>query len=274
MVEAYTNKLLVIDLSCESFEIITVPSALKQDFFGGKGFGAKFLFDRVSPGTDPLGPDNPIMFMTGPLTGTMAPAMRGCVVTKSPLTGIFLDSYFGGSFSPEIKYAGYDGIIIQGRAKKPSYIWIDNEQVEIREAGDIWGTDTLTSNRLIKEEIGDDSIKIAGIGQAGENQVRYALVACEYNRQAGRGGAGAVMGSKNLKAVAIRGTGTVKVHDPQGFTRACDKAFKELEESPDVDAFRQAGTASSVEFANETGLLPHKNYQNGTFSWMKSVICL
>ncbi len=266
MAEAYTNKLLMIDLSRESFDIIPVPSALKQDFFGGKGFGAKFLFDSVFPGTDPLGPDNPIMFMTGPLTGTMAPAMRGCVVTKSPLTGIFLDSYFGGSFSSEIKYAGYDGIIIQGRAKTPSYIWIDDDRVEIRKAGDIWGTDTLVSNRLIKEEIGDDSIKIAGIGQAGENQVLYALLACEYNRQAGRGGAGAVMGSKNLKAIAIRGTGTVKVHDPQGFARACAKAFNELEESPDVDAFRQAGTASSVEFANETGLLPHKNYQSGTFS--------
>jgi aldehyde:ferredoxin oxidoreductase len=266
MVEAYTNKLLMIDLSRESFEIIPVPSGLKQDFLGGKGFGAKFLFDMVSPDTDPLGPDNPLMFMTGPLTGTMAPAMRGCVVTKSPLTGIFLDSYFGGSFAPEIKYAGYDGIIIHGRAKNPSYIWIDNEQVEIRKAGAIWGTDTLTSNRMIKEEIGDDSIKIAGIGQAGENQVSYALVACEYNRQAGRGGVGAVMGSKNLKAVAIRGTGTVKVHDPQKFAKACVKAFKELEESPDVEAFRQAGTASSVEFANETGLLPNKNYQNGTFS--------
>ncbi len=266
MADGYTNKLLIIDLSRESFEIIPVPPALKQNFFGGKGFGAKFLFDMVSSDTDPTGPDNPLMFMTGPLTGTMAPAMRGCVVTKSPLTGIFLDSYFGGSFAPEIKYAGYDGIIIHGRAQNPSYIWIDNDQVEICKADAIWGTDTLTSNRLIKEEIGDDSIKIAGIGQAGENQIKYALIACEYNRQAGRGGAGAVMGAKNLKAVAIRGTGTVQVHDPQGFARACDKAFKELEESPDVEAFRQAGTASSVEFSNETGLLPHKNYQYGTFS--------
>lgn len=266
MAEAYTNKLLYIDLSRGSFEIIPVPEAMKQDFLGGKGFGAKFLFDRLSPGTDPLGPDNLLMFMTGPLTGTMAPAMRGCVVTKSPLTGIFLDSYFGGSFAPEIKYAGYDGIIIQGRAKKPSYIWIDDDRVEIREAKAIWGTDTLVSNRLIKEEIGDDSIKIAGIGQAGEKKVRYALVACEYNRQAGRGGAGAVMGSKNLKAIAVRGTKSVKVHDPQGFAKACDRAFRELEKSPDVEVFRSAGTASSVEFANETGLLPHKNYQNGTFS--------
>ncbi|MDX2440135.1 MAG: aldehyde ferredoxin oxidoreductase N-terminal domain-containing protein, partial [Desulfobacterales bacterium] len=171
MTEAYTNKLLMIDLSCSSFEIIPLSDSLKQMFLGGKGFGAKLLVDMVPPGTDPLGPDNYLMFMTGPLTGTMAPAMRGCVVTKSPLTGIFLDSYFGGNFSPEIKYAGYDGILIKGIAKKPSYIWIDDDRVEIRDAKGIWGTDTLESNRLIKQELGDESIKIAGIGQAGENQV-------------------------------------------------------------------------------------------------------
>ena len=110
MPDTYTNKLLVIDLSRKSFETIPVSDLFKTDFIGGKGFGAKLLSDMVPPGTDPLGKDNPLMFMTGPLTGTMAPAMRGCVVTKSPLTGIFLDSYFGGSFSPEIKYAGFDGI--------------------------------------------------------------------------------------------------------------------------------------------------------------------
>jgi aldehyde:ferredoxin oxidoreductase len=266
MTEAYTNKLLMVDLSSESFEIIPTPDGLKQTYLGGKGFGAKLLSDMLSPGIDPLGPENVLLFMTGPLTGTMAPAMRGCVVTKSPLTGIFLDSYFGGSFSPEIKYAGFDGIIIKGAAKKPVFIWIDDDRVEIRDARGIWGTDALESNRLIKQELGDESIKIAGIGQAGENRVRYALIACEYNRQAGRGGAGAVMGSKNLKAVAIRGTNIVNVHDPDGFSKACERAFKELEVSPDVEVFRQAGTASSVDFANETGLLPHKNYQNGTFS--------
>ena len=266
MGDAYANKLLMIDLTCESVDIIPLSEDLKKNYIGGKGFGAKLLFDMLTPGTDPLGPENLLMFMTGPLTGTMAPAMRGCVVTKSPLTGIFLDSYFGGSFSGEIKYAGYDGIIIKGAARKPVYIWIDDDRVEIRGAKGIWGKDALESNRLIKQELGDESIKIANIGQAGENRVRYALISCEYNRQAGRGGVGAVMGSKNLKAIAVRGTKPVTVHDPDGFIRACEKAKEELEQSPDVEAFRQAGTASSVEFANETGLLPHKNYQNGTFS--------
>ncbi len=266
MTEAHTNKLLMIDLSRKSFETILVSDSLKSDFIGGKGYGAKLIYDQVPPGTDPLGKDNLLMFMPGPLTGTMAPAMRGCVVTKSPLTGIFLDSYFGGSFSHEIKYAGYDGIIIKGQADTPVYIWIDDDQVEIRDAGHLWGTDTLEANRRIKEELNDETIKIAGIGQAGEAQVLFALIGCEYNRQAGRGGAGAVMGSKNLKAIALRGSKPVAVNDPTRFMNACKKAFIELEESPDVDAFRVAGTASSVEYANETGLLPHKNYQNGTFS--------
>ena len=131
MTDAYTNKLLMIDLSCSSLETFSVPDALKADFIGGKGFGAKLLYDKVPPGTDPLGKDNLLMFMTGPLTGTMAPAMRGCVVTKSPLTGIFLDSYFGGSFAPEIKYAGYDGIIIKGCAQNPSYIWINDDHLSV-----------------------------------------------------------------------------------------------------------------------------------------------
>ncbi len=285
---SYTGKLLLIDLSRGSSQILPLGDTLVNDFIGGKGFGARLLYDRVPPDTDPFGKDNVIMFLTGPLTGTMAPAMRGCVVTRSPLTGIFLDSYFGGSFSPEIKYAGYDGIIITGRAGHPSYIWIDDDVVEIRDARHLWGTDTLDANHRIKRELKDESIKIASIGQAGENRVLFSLVCCEYNRQAGRGGAGAVMGSKNLKAIAVRGSKPVGIHDPARFVRACAKALKELEKSPDVDVLRKAGTASAVEFANEAGLLPNKNYKNGTFGkageiadkgqsrhlWLSSSACL
>ncbi len=266
MTTSYTDRLLIIDLSNKSFETIPVPKALKNDFIGGKGFGAKLLYDMISPGQDPLGKDNPLMFLTGPLTGTMAPAMRGCVVTRSPLTGLFLDSYFGGSLSPEIKYAGFDGIIIIGKASHPSYIWIDDDNIQIKDARHIWGNDTLAANHLIKKELQDDTIKIATVGQAGENQVLFSLITCEYNRQAGRGGAGAVMGSKNLKAIAVRGSKPVRVHDPNRFIKACATAFKQLEQSEDVAPMREAGTASAVEFANEAGLLPHKNYKNATFS--------
>lgn len=262
---AWTDRLLEIDLSARTSRIMPVTAAIKHDFIGGKGYGARLMVDRVPPGTDPFSDENPIMFLTGPLTGTPAPAMRGCIVTRSPLTGLFLDSYFGGSLSPEIKYAGYDGIIIRGRAEYPSYIWIHDGTVEIRDARPIWGTDTLEANRRIKQELTDETVKIATIGPAGENRVLFSLVCCEYNRQAGRGGAGAVMGSKNLKALAVKGTGIVRVHDPEGFEQACASALKELRQSPDVEALRFGGTATSVEFASEAGLLPNRNYQNGTF---------
>ena len=265
MTDAYADTFVTIDLSTGSSSTLAVPDSLKQDFIGGKGFGAKLLADRLSPGTDPLGPENMLMFMTGPLTGTSAPAMRGCVVTKSPLTHLFLDSYFGGSFAPEIKYAGYDGIIITGRAEKPVYLWIDDEKVEIRDADHLWGLDILETNRRIKAECNDDTIKIANIGPAGENRVLFALIACEFNRQAGRAGAGAVMGSKNLKAVAVRGSRLVRIHDTRRFKKACEKALGELPASPDVQTLKQGGTAASVEFASETGLLPCRNYQFGTF---------
>ncbi|HKJ99671.1 MAG TPA: aldehyde ferredoxin oxidoreductase family protein [Desulfotignum sp.] len=265
MTDAYADTFVTIDLSTGSSSTLAVPDSLKQDFIGGKGFGAKLLAARLSPGTDPLGPENMLMFMTGPLTGTSAPAMRGCVVTKSPLTHLFLDSYFGGSFAPEIKYAGYDGIIITGRAEKPVYLWIDDEKVEIRDADHLWGLDILETNRRIKAECNDDTIKIANIGPAGENRVLFALIACEFNRQAGRAGAGAVMGSKNLKAVAVRGSRLVRIHDPRRFKKACEKALGELPASPDVQTLKQGGTAASVEFASETGLLPCRNYQFGTF---------
>lgn len=266
MMNAYTNQLLMIDLSHGTWEILAVPEPLKQEFIGGKGFGAKLLYDRVPPDTAALDKDNLLMFMTGPLTGTLAPAMRGCVVTKSPLTGLFLDSYFGGSLGPEIKYAGYDGIIITGKAEHPSFIWIDDDRIEIRDARHIWGNDTLTANHMIKKELGDDTVKIASIGPAGENQVPFSLICCEYNRQAGRGGAGAVMGSKNVKALAIRGSKPIRVYDPKKFQAACLGAFQELAQSPDVEALRVAGTASSVEYANAAGLLPNRNYKNGTFA--------
>ena len=265
MNNAYAGRFLFIDLTRREVRTQPVPDTIRDLYIGGKGFGAKLLAESVPPGTDPLSPDNVLMFMTGPLTGTAAPAMRGCVVFKSPLTHLFSDSYFGGSFSHEIKYAGYDGIIISGRAGTPVFLWIDDDHVEIRDAAHLWGTDILETGERIKAELRDDTAKTAVIGPAGEHQVPFALIGCEFNRQAGRAGGGAVMGSKNLKAVAVRGTRLVHVHDPKAFARACETALAELAASPDIQTLTQGGTAASVEFASETGLLPGLNYQYGTF---------
>lgn len=288
MPDGYMGKFLFVDLTKEEIREIPLPGWMTEQYMGGKGFGAKILYDLLPAGTDPLAPENLLMFMTGPLTGTAAPSMRACVVTKSPLTGTFLDSYFGGHFGPEIKYAGYDGLVITGKAARPVYLWIDDGEVEIRGAARFWGLDALEANRAIKEELRDETVKIVSIGPAGEKMVRYALISCEYNRQAGRGGAGAVMGSKNLKAVALRGNRLVNVDDMDVFKKAIAGARADIQASPDVQGLVEAGTASAVSFANETGLLPYKNYMDGMYDkagklsdsgqskhlWLKSAACM
>ena len=288
MPKAYMGQFLCIDLSSSTSWTIPLPSSLASSLIGGKGFGAKILADLLPQEGDPFGPKNPLMVMTGPLTGTSAPSMRGCVVTKSPLTGTFLDSYFGGTFSPEVKYAGYDGLIITGTASEPVYVWIDDHKVEIRSAAHLWGQDSLEANALIKQDLGDETVKILSIGQAGEQQVLFSLINCEYNRQAGRGGAGAVMGSKNLKAVVVRGSKTIEIHDPQAFRAAVAQANADLEQSEDVQGLKATGTAMAIDFANETGLLPTRNFQDGTYEkasnlgdtgqakhlWLNSAACM
>lgn len=265
MCNGYMGKFLFIDLNSGGSKQVEVPEWLRERFIGGKGYGMKLLYDLIPEGCDPLSSDNVLMFMAGPLTGTLAPSMRACVVTKSPLTGTLLDSYFGGSFGHEIKYAGYDGIIITGKANKPVYLYINDGNVEIRPAQSCWGMGTLEVNYAIKKELQDESVRIVSIGPAGEKLVRFALVSCEYNRQAGRGGAGAVMGSKNLKAIALKGTQPVYVHDSNAFLKAVQQGYKDLKSSPDIEALVETGTASSVPFANEVGVLPRRNYLDGTY---------
>ncbi|MFO8191838.1 MAG: aldehyde ferredoxin oxidoreductase family protein [Bacillota bacterium] len=285
--DAYMGKLLYVDLVSGHSREVELDSRLRKYYVGGKGFGAKILFDLLPPGIDPLSPQNVLMFMTGPLTGTLAPAMRGCVVTKSPLTGTFVDSYFGGHFAPEIRYCGYDGLIISGAAAEPVYLWIDNGKVEIRSAEKLWGLDTFSTVKKIRYELSDDTIKTACIGPAGENMVSFALINCEYNRHAGRAGTGAVMGSKNLKAVVLRGEQVVTPANPEAFQAAVDRAYRELAEDETIASFTTDGTAASIDFANEEQLLPAYNYYNGIFEkaeglnaqaqrsefWLRNVAC-
>ena len=265
MRDAYMGQFLVADLKDQSAWTVPLPQWLKDDFVGGKGFGAKLLHDLVPAGADPLGPENVLMFMTGPLTATAAPSMRACVVTQSPLTGIYLDSFFGGHFGPEIKYAGYDGIIILGRSSAPVYLWIQDDRVEFRAAEGIWGLDALAANERIKTDVADSDAKVVTIGQAGENQVKFALISCEFNRQAGRGGAGAVMGSKNLKAVAVKGSRVVGIHDREAFHEACRLSLADIAASPTCDALTDSGTSNAVPWSNAVGLLPRHNYYDQVF---------
>ena len=260
MADGYMGKFLVADLTTQTAYPVMVPEWLKTDYVGGKGFGAALLWEITPKGTDPLGPDNVLMFMTGPLTATAAPSMRACVVTKSPLTGLYLDSYFGGRFGPEIKYAGYDGLIIFGKASEPTILWICDDKIEFKSAKEIWGLDTIETNRRVKKALGEPGAVVAAIGQAGEHQVLYSLISCEPNRQAGRGGAGAVMGSKNLKAVAIKGSRLVRVNDLEGFKAACRKACDEILNSETCQALTDSGTSNAVPWSSEVGTLPYKNF--------------
>jgi len=259
------GQMLWVDLTHGKVEKRPVERSLLQGYLGGRGVNAKLLWELTNKGLDPLSPENPLIFGTGTLGGTFAPSSGRMTITcKSPATHLYLKTNVGSHFAPELKFAGYDFIVILGRAPHPVYLWIDDEKVEIRDARHLWGLDTRATDRLIKEELGDDQIKVAMIGPAGENLVNFASVMVSIYRAAGRGGAGAVMGSKNLKAIAVRGTGDIRVADPDRFAEVALAARRALREDEYcwTRSFR-FGTAQGVMGANEGGTLPHRNFQDG-----------
>lgn len=262
----YTGRILRVDLTKKKITDEPLKLEWARKYIGGKGLGARYLFDLLRPGTDPLSPDNPFIIMTGPLTGTLAPAAaKYCVVTKSPLTGIWLDSHAGGYFGPELKCAGRDGVIITGRAEEPAYLYIEDGVAKIKNAKRIWGATTSETDTMIKEELEDTTVKVMCIGPAGERLIRIANVASCF-RQHGRGGAGAVLGSKNLKAVAVRGSGGVSVAYPEEFLKAYSEVIeKDIYGDPNSEFGRKWGTPSILWWSQEAGTLPTRNFQDGWF---------
>ncbi|MDN5332557.1 MAG: aldehyde:ferredoxin oxidoreductase [Tepidanaerobacteraceae bacterium] len=235
-------------------------------YIGGRGLGVKILTDEVDPGIEPLSPENKLIFMTGPLTGTMAASPgRYEVVAKAPLTGTIGGANSGGHFGPELKFAGYDGIIFEGRAEKPVYLWINDDHVELRSAEHLWGKNTFeTTDQLLKETAED--ARVACIGPAGEKLVLFATVMNDKHRAAGRSGMGAVMGSKNLKAVVVRGTKSVDVADPEAFYKACVDARRKLKEHPVTGTgLPMYGTEILINILNQVGALPTRNWKDGGY---------
>jgi aldehyde:ferredoxin oxidoreductase len=267
----YTGKILDVDLTSAVISEAELDRSLAEDYMGGKGFGAKILYDQLPPGCEPLSADNILVFATGPLTGTFAPSSgRFEVCTKSPATGLWLDSNCGGYFGPELKFAGYDMVIIRGKAAKPMLLVIDDNKFELKPADDLWGTDAITTHRQIKDTFGKD-FKVACIGPAGERGVLFAGIISEY-RALGRGGAGAVMGSKGLKAIAVRGNGSIPLFDSDMFMKTCRESFNELANSPDTGGGRQKyGTNVILSLMDEVGLHPVRNFQKGKFEGAASV---
>jgi len=265
-VNAWIGTILRVDLA--SGIIKKEPLNIKDahDYIGARGLGTKYFCDEVDPKVEPLSPENKLIFMTGPLTGTGATSGgRYNVVAKSPLTGTIGAANSGGYFAPELKYAGYDGIIFEGASENPVYLYINDDVVELRDASGLWGKTVYETTDLLNKECGE-SFKISCVGPAGETGCLFACVVNDKHRAAGRGGMGAVMGSKNLKAVAVRGTGGVTVARPEKFMEAVTDAIAKIRAHPvGGTVFAKLGTAVNVNILNESGGLPTRNWRDGGY---------
>ena len=257
----YTGKILRINLTNQTSKEEKLPLEIAKNFIGGAGFGIKYLFDEVPAGADPLGPDNKLIFASGPFSGTTIPcASRMAVTAKSPLTGAVGMSLTGGYFPVELKFAGYDALIVEGKAEKPTYVWIKDGDVKFRSAKRVWGMKTTDCQQIIKNELNDQNARIACIGPAGENLCKIACIINEL-RAAGRKGLGAVMGSKNLKAIAIRGTGKLAIADKEKLKTARGEFMKAMKESPVLyPEFSKHGTPMVVDATCAMGIFPGKNF--------------
>ncbi|OPL08313.1 MAG: hypothetical protein AVO33_01015 [delta proteobacterium ML8_F1] len=264
---------LRIDLSRKKFVIDQIPLDWYEQFIGGEGFAAKTLYDEIKPGLDPLSEENILVFALGSLTGTRAPASgRLCIGFKSPLSGALGMSNVGGFLGPMIKRAGYDIVIIEGKSDVPVYLSIVNDTVEFKDASDLWGLDTEKTEDSIRQALGNDKVRIAGIGPAGENLVKFSSIMIDKHRAAGRGGAGAVMGSKNLKALAFFGEKIFEDAVPQMMDLYSKKAREELEAEEFVrEELKPFGTPSFTDSINALGLLPTRNWQFTTFDAMDKI---
>ena len=256
----WCGRILYVDLSRRKISKKPLPKDLISRFIGGRGINAKLLWDLSKPGIDPLSPENPLIVGTGPLTGTIVPLTgRTTVTTKSPATGLYLKSSMGGHFAGELKFAGYDHIIILGKSEKPVTLWINDENVEILDASHLWGKDVRETTRILKKDLGDRDIRIAAIGPAGENMVKFASIMNSIYNACARAGTGAVMGSKNLKAIAVRGTGSIKVKNPDKLWSLVFEIAEKLKSRPFT-----YGTSHLIAEFNEKHILPSYNFTKGS----------
>jgi aldehyde:ferredoxin oxidoreductase len=265
--KGYTGRALFVDLTSGEVTTQEIPEEWFEDYVGGEGVAVRLFHDLMDADIDAFDPAQPLIFATGPLTGTPAPASgRWNIVFRSPATGTLGLSNAGGKLAPQIKRAGWDLIVIRGQAEKPVYITIRDEQVNIYDASDLWGKGVDETEDLIQDELDTKGFQIASIGPAGENRVLFAAVMNDKHRAAGRGGAGALMGSKNLKAIAIKGTKAPAIADPDTLKERAAAARKELfEETFVADELAPFGTPSFYDAIDALGILPTKNWQRTTF---------
>jgi len=263
---SYVKRILHVDLSTGKTEIEPLKEELAKKYIGGIGLGMRLFLDNSKAGVDPFSPENPIVFVTGPLSGTMAPSAGNsyAVVSKSPATEGIAESKAHGFFGAELKRAGYDAVIFKGKAAKPVYVWIDDDSVQLLNAEHLKGKSPQETEEAIRQELGDHYIRVSAIGEAGEKLARVASIINDEFRAIGRTGMGAVMGAKNLKAVAVRGTNDVNVANLEEFTEFI-KMIHERMKGPATRKYRTLGTPENVLVLNALAALPTRNFTQATF---------
>ena len=269
---AYAGKILRVDLTTGKASTEPLSEEIAKKYIGGIGLGIRLLVDNSKPGTDAFSPDNPLIFATGPLSGTMGPTAGNgyAVVSKSPATGGVGEAKAHGFFGPDLKRAGYDAVIITGKAEKLSYLWIDDDNIQVKDAEQLSGKSPYETDVAIREELGDYYIRVSAIGESGEKLCRFAAIINDEFRAIGRTGMGAIMGSKNLKAVAVRGTKDVNVADLEGFKEFV-KMIHERMKGPATKKYRTLGTPENVLVLNSLAALPTRNFTQATFEGADSV---
>jgi aldehyde:ferredoxin oxidoreductase len=265
--------ILKVDLTTGKTEEYPIPEAWERDYLGGASLAARLLYDFLLPELDARSPDAPLLFMNGPITGTAGPTVgRFVICGKGPATGLWAESHIGGFWGPELRFAGYDGLWVTGKAREPVYLWINEGRLEVRKAAHLWGQDTYETQTLVKEEVGRSNARVAVIGQAGERGVRYAGIFCDHGRAAGRTGLGAVMGAKNLKAVAVYGKKSTLPLARSGLYAGVRSASnRALRQDNQSQVMHELGTASAANYSEYLGAMPARYYHQGSFEQADNV---
>ncbi|HVF25012.1 MAG TPA: aldehyde ferredoxin oxidoreductase N-terminal domain-containing protein, partial [Anaerolineales bacterium] len=258
--------ILKINLSTGKTEEYQIPQKWEKAFLGGASLAARILYESLTRELDALSPDAPLLFMMGPMTGTSGPTTgRFVICGKGPATGLWAESNIGGFWGPELRAAGFDGLWVTGRASEPVYLWLNGNRLEVRSAVHLWGQNTYTTQDKVKEEVGEKSARVCVIGQAGERQVLFASIMCDHGRMAGRTGMGAVMGAKNLKAIAVRGTNPIPVFDLAKYKPLRSESNRRLRDDNEAKILREVGTGGAANYAEYLGAMPVKYYTHGSF---------
>jgi aldehyde:ferredoxin oxidoreductase len=268
----YNGKILRVNLTKNKISAEDIDSEVFRKYLGGAGFTTHYLWKELKPKVNPLGPDNKLVIALGPLTGIrLSGAARHCIGAKSPLTGGIAKAEVGGFWGAELKRAGYDVIIIEGKAEKPVYLWIKDGEASIKDASRLWGKNTKETQQGIHDELGDNKIRVAMIGPAGEKLVLYACIMHGLFDAAGRGGLGAVMGSKNLKAIAVRGNKLPNIGSPDRVKELREWLIGNIANNPNTSGYHDLGTGVPMNFFAQVGNLPVRNFRDGVFPGIDNI---